>query len=151
MHGSSLLYVNHSAPNGSFVHPPYGSVRLLDHVRHTAATLCLHTLRGPVVPRTLGVRFSECVWQFTALCGPLHCKQHFRTPFLRICMDRVHHTVATNCLYILGVPVVPRRLGVRIRDHVWTTPLQTAFSYTLSTDLYGSLTAYAIQLLQTAF
>ena len=29
---------------------------------------------------------------------------------------------------------------------MWTTPLQTAFLYTVCTDLYVSLTAYAIQL-----
>ena len=38
--------------------------------------------------------------------------------------DRVRHAAATGCLHILGGPVVPRRLGVPIRDCVWhfTTP-----------------------------
>ena len=124
VHGSSLVYFDHSTANCILVHPLYASVRLLDRVRLAAATLYSHTLRGPVVPHTPGVPFSARTWQFTALCRQLHCKQHFRTPFLRICKAtyRVRPTVATDRLHILGGPIEPRRLGVRIHYRVWHFP-----------------------------
>ena len=63
VYDSSLLYEDHSSPNSIFGHRLYGSVWLLDRIRHIVDTLCLYILGGPVVPRTLGVRFCERTWR----------------------------------------------------------------------------------------
>ena len=57
--------------------------------------------------------------------------------------DRVRHTTATGPLYILEVPVVPRTLGVRMRDDEWhfatlCRPLCSKRQFRTHT-LYGSV------------
>ena len=116
-HGNPKLSSEHSAVNGIFVQPLYGPVQVNGGGPCTFHTGSVHILGSFEVPCTLGVRLGMALmamhhWAVNngtfvhPLCGAI--KLHGGGP----------STSLTGSVYIMGSPVVPYSLGVRLRTTI---------------------------------